>query len=185
MENLLRIHIKNNDVTNAVREYTETVCQELFEATELAHFVSVVVKPRKNGQKKVEVTLSSVEGTFRKEQSGKDYYDVLPDIVSNLKQQVLNDRKRKIDIKRHISKELKENYKEELITRYDKEMVRTKNIEPDAYSEEEAISMLENLDHDFFLYVDKVTNKPTVIYNREDGGYGTIQIDSRVDIVNV
>lgn len=185
MGNLLRIHIKNSNVTNAVKEYTETVCQELFEVTELAHFVFVVVKPRKNGQKKVEVTLSSVEGTFRKEQSGKDYYDILPDIVSNLKQQVLNDRKRKVDIKRHISKELKENYKEELITRYDKEMVRTKSIEPDAYSEEEAISMLENLDHDFFLYVDKVTNKPTVIYNREDGGYGAIQIDSSVDIVNV
>lgn len=43
-------------------------------------------------------------------------------------------------------------------------------------SEEEAILQLNLIGHDFFLFEDMDTNRPTVVYRRKDGNYGVIEM---------
>ena len=40
---------------------------------------------------------------------------------------------------------------------------------------DEAVTRMENLGHNFFLYLDKEDNVVSVLYRRDDGGYGVIQ----------
>ena len=44
---------------------------------------------------------------------------------------------------------------------------------------EEAITKMEALNHSFFIYLDAEDNKVSVVYKREDGGYGVIQANTK------
>ena len=44
----------------------------------------------------------------------------------------------------------------------------------DGMTLDEAITQMEMLDHDFFLFIDSKTHKPSVVYLRKDGNYGVI-----------
>ena len=44
-------------------------------------------------------------------------------------------------------------------------------------SEEEAIIQMELLGHQFYLFKDAETLKPSVVYKRNDGQYGIIETD--------
>ena len=41
-------------------------------------------------------------------------------------------------------------------------------------NEEETILQMELLWHDFFMYKDSITDKPSVVYKRKDKDYGVI-----------
>ena len=42
-------------------------------------------------------------------------------------------------------------------------------------NEEEAILQMELLGHQFYMYKDSETNKPAVVYKRNDSNYGVIE----------
>ena len=54
-------------------------------------------------------------------------------------------------------------------------IVKRKKVEVKPMDEEEAIIQMELLGHEFYMYKDSETNKPTVIYKRKDGNYGIIE----------
>ena len=54
-------------------------------------------------------------------------------------------------------------------------IVKEKEFELDALTEDQAIDQLELLDNDFFIYKDAVTGNANVIYKRQDGNYGLIK----------
>ena len=43
-------------------------------------------------------------------------------------------------------------------------------------NEEEAILQMELLGHQFYMYKDSDTNKPAVVYKRNDGNLGLIEV---------
>lgn len=45
---------------------------------------------------------------------------------------------------------------------------------------EEAITRMEALGHDFFMYLDVDDNMISVVYHRDDGGYGIIQAENKL-----
>ncbi len=45
--------------------------------------------------------------------------------------------------------------------------------------EEEAIEQMELLDHDFYAFVNADTSKFSVVYRREDGSYGLLELGSK------
>ncbi len=55
-------------------------------------------------------------------------------------------------------------------------VAKNKQVDATRMSVDEAILQLEMLDHDFFLFINEETNKPTVVYLRKDGDYGTIEL---------
>ncbi len=56
-------------------------------------------------------------------------------------------------------------------------IVKRKVIEVKPMSEEEAIIQMELLGHNFYLFKDSTTSKPTLIYKRNDNNYGIIETD--------
>ena len=42
-------------------------------------------------------------------------------------------------------------------------------------SVDEAITQLELLDHDFFMFINEENHKPTTLYLRNDGNYAVIK----------
>ena len=44
-------------------------------------------------------------------------------------------------------------------------------------SEEEAIIQMELIGHQFYLFKDAETLKPTLVYKRKDGDYGLIEVN--------
>jgi putative sigma-54 modulation protein len=45
--------------------------------------------------------------------------------------------------------------------------------------EEEAVEQMELLDHDFFAFVNEEDNKFGVVYKREDGSYGLLELENK------
>ena len=52
---------------------------------------------------------------------------------------------------------------------------KTKVINPEVMTLDEAITKMEMLDHDFFSFINEANHRHTVVYLRKDGGYGTIE----------
>lgn len=59
-------------------------------------------------------------------------------------------------------------------------VVRAKSYYLTAMDIEEAITRMQALGHDFFLYLDKEDDRISVVYNRRDGGYGVIQAENPI-----
>ena len=57
----------------------------------------------------------------------------------------------------------------------DDEIVRTKEMEFEPMTEEEALIQIDLLGHDFFAYIDRDTSAFCVLYRRDNGGYGLLK----------
>ena len=68
----------------------------------------------------------------------------------------------------------------------DKEMeatpVRTKNITLKPITMEDAVIEMESIGHDFYLYLDTDDEKVSVVYKRQEGGYGLLQADNKIEV---
>ena len=56
---------------------------------------------------------------------------------------------------------------------------KVKSIELELLSAEEAMTALEVLDHDFYIYKDIATNRISVTYKRKVGGIGILDVTER------
>ena len=58
------------------------------------------------------------------------------------------------------------------------QIVRRKTFDLELMDPTEAVMRMQLLDHDFFLFVNVDSHKPSVVYLRSDGNAGLIEIDS-------
>lgn len=56
----------------------------------------------------------------------------------------------------------------------DDEIVRRKTFHPTPMTEDEALTEIDLIGHDFYVYTDRDTNKIHVLYRRNNGGYGLL-----------
>ena len=75
---------------------------------------------------------------------------------------------------------LYENIKDEEEIEENAQIVRTKSYDLEPMELEEAITRMEALGHNFFLYLDSEDEKISVLYKRDDGGYGIIEAENKV-----
>lgn len=54
------------------------------------------------------------------------------------------------------------------------DIIRRKAITYTVCTEEEALSRMDMLDHDFYIYTDRDSNEIHLLYRRHDGGYGKL-----------
>ena len=99
--------------------------------------------------------------------------DKLEGQMRKLKTQVLKSKKRN-DFAKDIVLEAIENGddKEEI----DK-IVKRKKISLSPMDTEEALARMDALDHNFFIFLDSETNNRCVLYKRDDGTYGLIEVE--------
>ena len=133
-----------------------------------------------NDHNKVEVTIPTKLFTMRAEVMHEDMYAAIDLMMDKLEAQI---RKHKTKINKSLQKRdgVKVLFKEAGDVDFDaleKELVSTpakfKTINLESMSPEEAITALEVLDHDFYIFKDVKTQNVSVAYLRKAGKYGII-----------
>jgi putative sigma-54 modulation protein len=141
----------------------------------------VVVSATKDVQK-VEVTIFLSHLTLRAEVKDTDLYSAIDKAIDKLEGQM---RKLKTRMDRSNNKvSLGRNFDFDTIEdeeiKEDDIIVRTKSIHLEPMSLEEAITRMEALGHDFFMYLDKDDERISVCYVRDSGGYGVIEAENLI-----
>lgn len=141
---------------------------------------NVVVKVLKKGQK-VEITIPLKNFILRAEETGEDIYAAVDTIIDKIERRI---RKNKTKLESQVkrSREVKNfafNSLEEISDEEDSQerIVKRKKVGVKPMSEEEAILQMDLLGHDFFLFLNDETMKPTLVYKRKDNQYGIIETE--------
>ena len=120
---------------------------------------------------KVEVSVPSKVGLLRSEVVHDDFSTAIDLAIDKLEDQI---RRQKGRLSRRHKDSIAESFFEE---NDQKDMpVRTKTIYADEMILDEAIMRMEMLSHSFFIYKDADSEKIAVVYKRNDGGYGLIEV---------
>jgi len=60
-------------------------------------------------------------------------------------------------------------------------VIRHKVFPAERMTQEDAVDHMELVGHDFFLFIDAVTDNPSVVYRRKGWNYGVISLDEQAD----
>ena len=169
------------EVTKAIQEYANEKLSRIEKYIgDSGKVRATVVVSVKNHNQKVEVTIPLKSIILRAEETKDDLYAAIDIVTDKLERQI---RKNKTKLQ---SKKMKEKFSKDLI--YDaiatleddseeqNKIVKRKSVEVKPMSEEEAILQMELLGHQFYMYKDSETDKAAVVYKRNDGNYGIIEI---------
>lgn len=126
----------------------------------------------------VEITIPTKHVIFRSETKGDTLYQAVDRAVDKLEQQVIKHKKKVNSMikKREGVSAYFTGLVEEEESVEESQVVKTKEIELQVMSIDEAITQLELLDHDFYVFINEATQKVTIVYVRNEGGYGAIEV---------
>jgi len=166
--------------TKAIKNYAERKLSKVisFFGPDVVSEVRVVCKVYKDHHK-IEVTIP-VRGTvLRAETMEQDMYAAIDKVIDKLVAQI---RRNKDKLKKNLEKE---GIKQAYSTEFDAEslekdilasqLVKNKKVELKPMTAEEAISAMELSGHDFYVFLDKQTDRTNVVYRRRDGDYAIIE----------
>lgn len=177
----MRVQVRGKNgftVTNAIESYAvdKLAKIERYFREELDAYVVCKVY---NDHHKVEVTIPTKFYTMRAEVDSPDMYAAIDLTIDKLESQI---RKHKTKITRSLQKKegVADIFQDELdIDQLERELVhtpvRTKQIDLEELSDDEAITALEMLGHDFYIYRNDETKEVHLVYLRNDGKYGIIE----------
>lgn len=168
-------------VTEAMNNYVVEKLKKIDKYLDEPDAVSanVVVRVEKQGQK-VEITIPLKNFMLRAEETQEDIYAAVDTIVDKIERQIRKN-KTKLESQAKKSREIKglaiesiEDIEEEEVETV---IVKRKKVDVKPMSEEEAVLQMELLGHDFYLFKDADTMKPTLVYKRKDNQYGIIETE--------
>lgn len=172
---------KNIVVTDAMRNAIEAKLSKMDKYFVIDDEVEakVLVRTYKESQK-IEITIFTRMMDFRVEVKNDDLYAATDLAIDKLEGQMRKlktrlDRRHKESLGKSIAFE---NFVSESEEEANDEIVRVKELDLTPIDMEEAITKMEALDHNFYIYLDEEDNKVSVIYKRDDGGYGVLQVNS-------
>ncbi len=169
---------KNIEITEAISNAIQeklSVLDKFFIVSDAVE-AKVLVRTYQHTGQKIEVTIPTEYVLLRAEDMNEDLYVAIDMVVEKLERQI---RKYKTKLSRK-SKNNKLAFNitklQELEDAEEKDViVKVKQILPKPMDMEEAIMQLELIDHDFFVYVDRETERTSVVYRRHNGGYGLLE----------
>ena len=121
---------------------------------------------------KVEVNIPTKVGLLRSEVVHDDFSTAVDIAIDKLEDQV---RKQKGRLSRRHKESLASSFVEE--NDENDTPVRTKTVFAEEMILDDAIMHMEMLSHSFYIYKDTDSEKIAVVYKRNDGGYGLIEIN--------
>ncbi len=176
---------KNITVTEAIKSVVEKKLSRLEKYFVINEDVScrVVVRSYPVGAK-VEITIFTPQMDLRAEVSDNDLYAAVDLAIDKLEGQMrkLKTRMDRSNGKMSLGRALALDYLEDVeeVSDEEDEVVRIKTKYLDPMTVEEAVARMEAIDHPFFLYLDEEDDKISVVYKREDGGYGIFQAENEL-----
>ena len=134
-----------------------------------------------SGEKSVEASITSADFILRARAADTDFYSAVDLVCEKLDRQMRKTKTRisKLNKKNSLSHDLMleqildNDYEDEAL-----DIVKKKTLNLAPMDVEEALTRMDALGHSFFIYLDSETNKVNVLYEREDHGYGVIEVHS-------
>ena len=175
---------KNIKVTDGIKNAVESKLSRMEKYFVINEDVTcrVVCRSYKVGAK-VEITIFTPYMDLRAEVADEDLYaavdlaiDKLEGQMRKLKTRMDRSKGGKLSLGKALAFENIEAIEEEIAE--DDQIVRTKSKYLDPMTVEEAITRMEAIGHPFFLYLDEEDDRISVVYQREDGGYGIFQAEN-------
>ncbi len=172
---------KNVEVPDRVREYTERKLHRLDRL--LDDRTDAIVEFSNEHHRSpadahtAEVTLIIDGQTLHSHASGISYQSALDVVIDKVERQAV-DHKSKPRVRSRPEEEKR------LLTSIangssdagrPSRVVKTKRFAIEPMFEEDAVAAMEELGHQFFVFVDAETEKVAVLYRRDDGDYGLIE----------
>ena len=170
---------ENLEVTEAIRDYVVSKLEKIekyFQADqELDARVNLKVYREKTAKVEVTIPLGSI--TLRAEDVSQDMYGSIDLVVDKIERQIRKNKtkiEKKNRVKSGAGKLFTDAVVEEAVTT--EKVVRSKTIDLEPMDLDEAILQMDLLAHDFFIYRDVEDNTTNVIYRREDGDIGLLEV---------
>ena len=171
---------ENLEVTEAIRDYVVSKLEKIekyFQADqELDARVNLKVYREKTAKVEVTIPLGSI--TLRAEDVSQDMYGSI-DLVTDKIERQIRKNKTKIERKNRNKKSTSQLFTDAVVEEVEvtpAKVVRSKQIDLKPMDLEEAILQMDLLGHDFFIYVDVEDQTTNVIYRREDGEIGLLEV---------
>jgi len=173
---------ENLEVTEAIHDYVVSKLEKIekyFQAEQELD-VRVNLKVYREKTAKVEVTIPLGSITLRAEDVSQDMYGSIDLVVDKIERQIRKN-KTKIEKKNRSKSATSKIFTEALVEESValEKVVRTKTIDIEPMELDEAILQMELLGHDFFIYKDVEDNTTNVIYRREDGDIGLLEVKDK------
>jgi len=168
--------------TPAIRAYAEKKLDKIFSIfkDETVDKIRVVTKVYSNYHK-VEVTIYAKNKIIRAEESETDMYAAIDKVIDKLVSQI---RRYKDKLKYHFEAQgvkngFSDNFNAEALEKeiFANDLVKNKKIKLEALTPKEAIVEMELAGHDFYVFLDKNTNKTSIVYKRIDKDYAIIETE--------
>ncbi|MBQ7499968.1 MAG: ribosome-associated translation inhibitor RaiA [Clostridia bacterium] len=140
---------------------------------------NITLRERRNGRKKLELTINSGGTLFRCEEEDETFRNALDKAVSKIERQI---RKNKTRLEKRLREgafqsEPSDDYGADELDEEGEFEIRTKSFSFKPMSPEEAILQMNLLEHEFFVFENDVTGKVNVVYKRHGNKYGLITPD--------
>ena len=171
---------ENLEVTEAIRDYVVSKLEKIekyFQADqELDARVNLKVYREKTAKVEVTIPLGSI--TLRAEDVSQDMYGSIDLVVDKIERQIRKN-KTKIERKNRNKVSTSQIFTDAVVEEENEspaKVVRSKHIDLKPMDLEEALLQMELLGHDFFIYTDVDDNTTNVIYRREDGDLGLLEV---------
>ena len=129
---------------------------------------------KQNKQEKLEITVSNKGILFRSEVMSDNMYDNIDLALPKLEKQIVRNREKKIDAKK---KKNEFEFIYEMPEVKLPEVFKKKSFNLDPMSEEEAKDAIERLGHTFYIFLNAESGKVNVLYRRNDGKFGLIEVN--------
>ena len=165
---------KGMEVSDSLKDRVEKKLNKLDRYFREEAEATVRFKQQKGGRNIVEITIAVGGVILRAEECSNDMYLSIDRAVDKLESQIRRYRT-KLDKRIRASElepvaEAAPEYEE---ASYD--VVRTKRFAVKPMCVEDAITQMELLGHDFFLFLNEANSELNVLYRRVDGSYGLLQ----------
>jgi putative sigma-54 modulation protein len=172
---------KNAEVPDRVREYAERKLRRierlLDDQTDAT--VELWIEPHKNAADThlVEVTLVSHGQVLRSRATATTYEEALDEVVDQAERQAVDHKEKprlraRPEEEKQILRRLADGSEG---PRRETRIVKVKRFAIEPMFEEDAVATMEDLGHQFFVFVNAETERIAILYRRQDGDYGLIE----------
>jgi ribosome hibernation promoting factor len=172
---------KNVEVPERVRTYTERKLHRLERLLDdrtdaIVEFSNEMHRSASDAHI-AEVTLVIDGRTLRSHAAGISYQAALDTVVDKVERQTVDYKSKprlraRPEQEKQILRRLADGTAERI---HETRIVKTKRFAIEPMFEEDALAAMEELGHQFFVFVDAETERIAILYAREDGDYGLIE----------
>ena len=139
-------------------------------------YATVSQKGKGEAIKCVEITIRAGKHTFRAESVTDSFHKSVDANYDKIKKQIRRHKDKLLTLKRQNT--WADNVSDEVVEEEDvQDIIRKKRFKVYPMTPDEAAMQMDLLSHNFFVFLNAYTSEVNVVYKREDGGYGVIEVE--------